>query len=115
VLTVSGLFSVLSYVVVQQTKEIGLRLALGATTKTVTRLVTARVFRSVGIGLAVGTGLAAAVATLLMSTVGSVVHVLDPFAYLTGVLVIASACLLAASLPTLRAARIDPIVALRDE
>jgi hypothetical protein len=120
VLTVSGLFSVLSYVVVQQTKEIGLRLALGATTKTVTRLVTARVFRSVGIGLAVGTGLAAAVATLLMSTpaasgIGSVVHVLDPFAYLTGVLVIASACLLAASLPTLRAARIDPIVALRDE
>jgi predicted permease len=120
VLTLSGLFSVLSYVVAQQTKEIGLRVALGATTKTVARLVIAQAFRSVSIGLAAGTILAAAVATLLLSTpaaseIGSVVHVLDPVAYITGVLVIASACLVAASLPTLRAARIDPIAALRNE
>jgi ABC-type antimicrobial peptide transport system permease subunit len=120
VLTVSGLFSVLSYVVAQQTKEIGVRVALGATTRRVARLVGAQVFRSVGIGLAAGTGLAAVVATLLMSTpaaseIGRFVHVLDPVAYTTGVLVIAGACLLAASLPILRAARIDPIVALRDE
>jgi len=120
VLTLSGLFSVLSYVVAQQTKEIGLRVALGATTKTVARLVIGQAFRSVAIGLAAGTGLAAAVATLLLSTpassgIGAFVHVLDPVAYITGVLVIASACLLAASLPTLRAARIDPIAALRNE
>ena len=120
VLTVSGLFSVLSYVVAQQTKEIGLRVALGATTKTVARLVIAQAFRSVSVGLVAGTGLAAAVATLLLSTpaaseIGSLVHVLDPVAYITGVLVIASACLLASSLPMLRAARIDPIAALRNE
>jgi ABC-type antimicrobial peptide transport system permease subunit len=74
----------------------------------------------VGIGLAAGTSLAAGVAALLMSTpaaaeIGRFVHVVDPVAYVTGILVIAGASLLAASLPTLRAARIDPIVALRDE
>ena len=120
VLTVSGLFSVLSYVVALQTKEIGLRVALGATTKTVARLVIVQAFRSVSIGLVAGTGLAAAVATLLLSTpsaseIGNLVQVLDPVAYITGVLVIVSACLLASSLPTLRAARIDPIAALRNE
>jgi predicted permease len=120
VLTVSGLFSVLSYIVAQQTKEIGVRVALGARMTSVARLVASQVFRSVGIGLAAGTSLAAGVAALLMSTpaaaeIGRFVHVVDPVAYVTGILVIAGASLLAASLPTLRAARIDPIVALRDE
>jgi hypothetical protein len=101
-------------------ERIGVRVALGATVTTVARLVASQVFRSVGIGLAAGTGLAAAVATLLMSSpsateIGRLVHVVDPVAYLTGILVIAGASVLAASLPMLRAARIDPIVALRDE
>jgi ABC-type antimicrobial peptide transport system permease subunit len=120
VLTVSGLFSVLSYIVAQQTKDIGVRVALGATMTTVARLIASQVFRAVGIGLAAGTGLAAAVATLLMSTpaaadIGTIVHVVDPVAYVTGILVIAGASVLAASLPTIRAARIDPILALRNE
>src|SRR6185503_11387581 len=54
VLTLSGLFGVLSYLVEQRTKEIGVRMALGATTKDVTRLVLAQMTRPVGLGLLAG-------------------------------------------------------------
>jgi ABC-type antimicrobial peptide transport system permease subunit len=64
--------------------------------------------------------LAAAIATLLMATpaaseIGSVVRVFDPVAYIASTLIIAAACLVAASVPTLRAARIDPITTLRED
>ena len=120
VLTVSGLFSVLSYVVEQQAKEIGVRMALGATTKNVVRLVLSQSLRPVGIGLAAGGGLAAAVAIVLMATpvaseIGRLVHVFDPVAYAASLLVIVTSCVLAASVPALRAARIDPIATLRKD
>ena len=120
VLTVSGLFSVLSYLVEQQAKEIGVRMALGAATLNVVRLVLSQSLRPVGIGLAGGGGLAAAVAIVLMATpiaaeIGDSVDVLDPVAYAASVLVIATACLVAVSVPTLRAARIDPIAILRKD
>ena len=66
-LTVSGLFSVLSYLVEQRTKEIGVRMALGATSRNVTRLVLSQTARPVAIGLLIGTGFAAALATLLIA------------------------------------------------
>jgi predicted permease len=117
VLTVSGLFSVLSYVVEQQAKEIGVRMALGATTGNVARFVLAHSIRPVAIGLAVGGGLAAAVAIVLMATpvaseIGDL-NVLDPIAYGASVLVILTSCALAVSVPALRAARVDPIATLR--
>jgi predicted permease len=120
VLTLSGLFSVLSYVVAQQAKEIGVRMTLGATTGNVAGLVLSHTARSVGIGLLAGGLLAAAIATFLMSTpaasaIGSVVRVFDPVAYVASALIIATACLAAASFPTLRAARIDPIATLRED
>lgn len=120
VLTVSGLFSVLSYVVEQQTKEVGVRIALGAATSDVVWLVLSQSLRPVAIGLAAGGGLALAVAIVLMSTpaaaeIGGVVNVLDPVAYAVSTLVIATACLLAVSVPALRAARIDPIATLRKD
>ena len=120
VLTVSGLFSVLSYLVEQQAKEIGVRMALGAATTNVVRLVLSQSLRPVGIGLAAGGGLAAAVAIVLMATpaaseIGSVVDVLDPVAYAASLLVIVTSCLLAVSVPALRAARIDPIATLRKD
>ena len=117
-LTVSGVFSVLSYIVEQQAKEIGVRMALGAATKNVVRLIIMQSVRPVGIGLAAGGGLAAAVAIVLMSTpiaaeLGDSIDVLDPGAYAASLLVIVVSCVLAVSLPALRAARIDPIATLR--
>jgi predicted permease len=119
-LTVSGLFSVLSYVVEQQAKEIGVRMALGAGTKNVMRLIFWQSMRPVGIGLAAGGGLATAVAIVLMATplaaeIGDSVDVLDPVAYVASLLVIVTSCVLAVSVPALRAARIDPMGTLRKD
>ena len=119
-LTVSGLFSVLSYLVEQRAREIGVRMALGATTKNIAVLVLWQSVRPVGFGLLAGGGLAAGLATVLMATpaaleVGNIVRVLDPMAYAASLLVIVTACVLAASVPALRAARVDPIATLRND
>jgi len=119
-LTLSGLFSVLSYLVEQRAKEIGVRMALGATPRTVGTLVLSQLTRPVAIGLLAGTAMAGSVAILLMatpaaSTIGSVVHVLDPMAYLVSLASIVTACALSALVPALRAARIDPMRTLRQE
>ena len=118
VLTVSGLFSVLSYIVEQRSREIGVRMALGATAGHVVRLMLSQSLRPVGLGVVAGGGLAAAVAILLTSAaaeIGGVVHALDPVAYVGSVLVIVTVCLLGASVPALRAARIDPMATLRKD
>jgi hypothetical protein len=118
-LTVSGLFSVLSYLVEQRTKEIGVRIALGATTRGIAALVLSQSARPIGFGLLAGGGLAAGLAVVLVSTLGSeianTVRVFDPMAYAASLLVIVIGCVLGASVPALRAARVDPIAALRNE
>jgi predicted permease len=118
VLTVSGLFSVLSYVVEQRAKEIGVRMALGATTRNIAGLVLSQSVRPIGLGLVAGGGIAAALAIVLMTTpvaseIGDTVRVFDPVAYAASLLVIVTSCALAVSIPALRAARIDPIATLR--
>ena len=92
-LTVSGLFSVLSYVVEQQAKEIGVRMALGAATRNVVRLILSQSVRPVGLGLAAGVGLAATVAIVLMTTpiaaeISGDIDVFDPVAYAASLMVI---------------------------
>lgn len=119
-LTLSGLFSVLSYLVEQRAKEIGVRMALGASRHDVTRLVLAQSIRPVSFGLLIGGGLAAGLALLLMATpaaatIGEIVQVFDPIAYAGSLLLIIAACLLAASIPASRAARIDPMRTLRQD
>jgi predicted permease len=118
-LTVSGLFSVLSYLVEQRAKEIGVRIALGATTQNIAALVLSQSARPVGFGLLAGGGLAAGLAIVLMSTLGSeignTVRVFDPMAYAASLLVIVIACVAGASVPALRAARVDPIATLRND
>jgi predicted permease len=117
-LTVSGLFGVLSYLVEQQTRDIGVRMALGAGSTDVVRLVLSQSFRPVGLGLAAGTVLAAAAAIVLRATpaaseINEWVDAFDPMAYAASAFVIAAACLIAVIAPTLRAARIDPMATLR--
>ena len=67
-LTVSGLFSVLSYLVEQRTREIGVRMALGASARQVTQLILSQATRPVMYGLLAGAGLAATLATALVAT-----------------------------------------------
>jgi ABC-type antimicrobial peptide transport system permease subunit len=119
-LTLSGLFSVLSYLVEQRTLEIGVRMALGATTGRIVGLVARQTVQPVGLGLLTGACLAAALGIVLRSLdfaaeFAKIVHVLDPIAYLLALLCIGVACTPAALLPALRAARINPVVTLRQE
>ena len=119
-LTVSGLFSVLSYLVEQRTKEIGVRIALGASSQKVTQLMLAQTTRPVLFGLLAGAGLAASLARLVLATefgamISEIVHVTDPVAYVSSLLVIVVACLFAAWIPASRAAQVDPMKTLRQE
>jgi len=119
-LTVSGLYSVLSYVVARRTREIGVRMALGATKARVARLVLSQSFGPVGVGIGAGAALAALLAAALLSTSASaeidgMVRVFDPLAYLGSAAAIVAACAIAAAVPAVRAARIDPMTTLKQE
>jgi ABC-type lipoprotein release transport system permease subunit len=95
-------------------------MALGATMQDIARLVVWQSIRPVGLGLLIGGGSAAGLAALLLATsaaegIGQIVHVFDPVAYGASVLIIIAACLMAASIPATRAARLDPTLTLRQE
>ncbi len=70
-LTLSGLFSVLSYLVEQRTREIGVRMALGATRRSIGTLVLSQMAGPVGIGLLLGGSLTAALGAVLLATAGA--------------------------------------------
>src|SRR6185295_6822889 len=114
------LFSVLSYLVEQRTREIGVRVALGATGRRVAVLVVAQSARPVGLGLLLGGILTVALAAALLATpaaeqIGTSVRLFDPIAYGASLLCIIGACAGAALIPALRAGRIDPLRALRQD
>jgi ABC-type antimicrobial peptide transport system permease subunit len=95
-------------------------MALGASPRAIIRLVLSQTARPVLVGLAAGAGLAAALAAVLLATpfgafISSIVLVADPVAYLIGIFIIVAACLAAAALPAFRAARLDPMRALRPD
>ena len=117
-LTLSGLFSVLSYIVEQRRREIGVRMALGATSGTIAALVLFQSARPVGIGVLLGATLTAGIGAALLATpaaglIGSVVRLFDPVAYAVSLVCILTTCTCAALIPALRAARIDPVGALK--
>ena len=108
-LSVSGLYGVLTYVLSQRRKEIGIRMALGATARAVVTLVLRQSARLACIGLAIGGVVTFAVLTGLMAAIElRNISLIDPGAFATGVLIVTLATALAAFHPARRAARIDP-------
>ena len=109
-----GLYGVVSHAVSQRTREIGIRVALGATRRDVMRLVLSSGAGAVAAGLAAGAG-AALVLMRLMRSVLYEVSPGDPVAIAGAAAVLAAVALAAHWLPARRASRVDPVVALKSE
>jgi len=108
-----GLYGVLAYSIAQRTREIGIRIALGAESRTILSLVVRQGLTIVGIGLVAGI-ISSIVLTHLIQSLLYGVSGTDPVALLTAVGVLALAAFLACLVPALRAIRVDPITALRE-
>jgi macrolide transport system ATP-binding/permease protein len=109
-----GLYGVVSYAAAQRTREVGIRVALGARPGDVIRLVTGQGMLLVGIGAAVGLALGFAAAQPLGSFLYGV-DVSDPTTFLGVTLLLVGVAFLATLVPAVRAARLDAMVALRGE
>jgi putative ABC transport system permease protein len=114
VLAAVGIYGVLSYLVNQRTRELGVRLALGATRTEVVWLVLRQSLSTVGVGVALGMVGAIGLTWLLERLLYSV-SALDPVAFLAAPVVLVGVALVSTWLPAWRAARVDPMVALRSE
>jgi putative ABC transport system permease protein len=113
-LALVGVYGVLAYSVGQRTAEIGLRVALGATPRSVLTLIVGQGMRPIMVGIAIGmagaVGLSHFVSSLLFN-----VKPVDPLTYGAVALLVAVAALLSCYVPALRALRVDPVAALRQE
>jgi len=109
-----GIYGVMAYLVAQRTREIGIRMALGASAHAVMRMVVGRglalTLAATIIGIAGAAALSRTLATLLFG-----VAPLDPVTFVTAAAVLGGVALLASYLPARRAARVDPVVALAEE
>src|SRR5262249_9617515 len=114
VLASIGLYGVLSYGVAQRTGEIGIRMALGAQPGTVLRMILGETARLVVVGVIVGVALAIFGARLDVGLLSAVTPA-DATSLAGAAAVLLAAALIAAFLPARRAARVDPMVALRHE
>jgi putative ABC transport system permease protein len=109
-----GLYAVMSYSVSQSTRELGLRIALGANARDLLRLVVSRGLQLTAAGIVFG-GIAALILTRLMGSLLYKVSPHDPLAFGSALVVIGIASLTACLLPAWRATRIDPVQALREQ
>ena len=109
-----GLYGVLSYVVAERTREIGVRMALGATSGTVRRMVVSQGARVVLIGVVIGVG-AAFATTRFLGTLLYEVKAVDPIVFVAMSLMMLGVGMLASYMPARRASSVDPIESLRSD
>jgi putative ABC transport system permease protein len=114
VLATTGIYGVTAYSVAQRTREIGIRLAIGAQTGDVLKLVMGQGMRLTVIGVAVGLAGAWA-STRLMSSLLFGVTATDPVTFAIVSLLLTAVALVACYIPARRAMKVDPIIALRYE
>jgi ABC-type antimicrobial peptide transport system permease subunit len=111
-LAMIGIYGVISFQVAQRTQEIGVRVALGATARNVVRLVVGRGLLLAALGVALGLAGAFALTRLMRSLLYAITTT-DPMTFLAVPLLLVAATMLACFLPARRAARVDPVTALR--
>ncbi len=109
-----GVYAVAAYTIAQRTKEIGIRVALGAKWHDVRRLVLAQTLSPTLTGIVIGIAAAAMLTRFIASMIYGVTP-LDPVAFAVGVAVLVSVAVTATWVPARRAMRIDPLVALKSE
>jgi ABC-type antimicrobial peptide transport system permease subunit len=111
----AGLFAMVSYSVTRRTREIGVRMALGASSRSVIRLVAADAAVLVGLGLVLGLGLAALVTQPLAAFLVEGLSPHDPLAFAGTALLFAAVAALATVPPIRRAIGVGPLTALRTD
>jgi putative ABC transport system permease protein len=114
ILTVAGIYGVMSYAVAQRTRELGIRMALGSTATQTVRFVARQGMWLVTLGIAIGF-VGAALATRLLVSLLYGVSAFDPGTWVLAAVLLAAAGLAATLVPSLRATRVDPAIAIRAE
>jgi len=109
-----GIYGVVAYVVTRRRREVGIRMALGASARDVRRLILGQTLRPVAVGIAIGIAIAAGAGRVLQSVLFGV-SPFDPVTYVIAPLVMVAVAALATWLPTRQALQADPVKTLRAE